>query len=162
MIPRPPIAPLTGKGRGFFRRRRERRAGARGAFAGAGPCAPVIAEVLSSAETFDAHSVMSIDPSAKQIRRMIARALDEANVTPGEIDYINTHGTATEQNDEIEARTIEAVFRNAAIDKCNKVPYRPYHRRGGRHRDRDNGAQHCAENHPRLQNLEEPVRPLNS
>jgi 3-oxoacyl-[acyl-carrier-protein] synthase II len=72
--------------------------------------APVIAEVLSHAESFDAHSMMSIEASARQIRRMITHALKKAEVTAEEIDYINTHGTGTEQNDEIEALTIESVF----------------------------------------------------
>ncbi len=82
--------------------------------------APIIAEVLSHAETFDAHSIMSIDASAKQIRRMILLALEKANVLPREIDYINAHGTSTEQNDEIEANTIESIFGTRPLINATK------------------------------------------
>jgi 3-oxoacyl-[acyl-carrier-protein] synthase II len=82
--------------------------------------APIVAEILSYAETFDAHSIMSIDSSARQIRRMITRALDEAQCTPAAIDYINTHGTSTEQNDEIEALTIESVFGSRPLINATK------------------------------------------
>ena len=123
--------------------------------------APVIAEVLSSAETFDAHSVMSIDPSAKQIRRMIARALDEANVTPGEIDYINTHGTATEQNDEIEARTIEAVFGTRPLINATKSLTGHTIGAAGAIETAITALSIARKTTHACKNLEEPVRPLN-
>src|SRR5262249_19710832 len=38
------------------------------------------------------------------------RALTDAGIAPGDVDYINAHGTATEQNDEVEAEAIRQVF----------------------------------------------------
>ena len=123
--------------------------------------APVIAEVLSSAETFDAHSVMSIDASAKQIRRMMIRALGEANVTPGEIDYINAHGTGTEQNDEIEAMTIESVFGAQPLINATKSLTGHTFGAAGAIETAVTALSIARKTTHACKNLEEPVRPLN-
>jgi 3-oxoacyl-[acyl-carrier-protein] synthase II len=123
--------------------------------------APVIAEVLSSAETFDAHSVMSIDPSAKQIRRMINRALEDAGVSPGEIDYINTHGTGTEQNDEIEAMTIESVFGTRPLINATKSLTGHTIGASGAIETAVTALSIARKTTHACKNLEEPVRPLN-
>jgi 3-oxoacyl-[acyl-carrier-protein] synthase II len=69
-----------------------------------------IAEIVGFAETFDAHSIMALAPGGEQIERMIRLALAEAGVGPEEVDYINAHGTGTQNNDAIEAEVIERVF----------------------------------------------------
>jgi 3-oxoacyl-[acyl-carrier-protein] synthase II len=69
-----------------------------------------IAEVVGFAETFDAHSMMSLAPGGEQIERMIRAALAEAGVDPADVDYINAHGTGTENNDKTEAEVIQRVF----------------------------------------------------
>lgn len=69
-----------------------------------------IAEVIGFAETFDAHSIMALAPDGGQIERMIRTALADAGVKPQEVDYINAHGTGTQNNDAIEAEVIERVF----------------------------------------------------
>jgi 3-oxoacyl-[acyl-carrier-protein] synthase II len=72
--------------------------------------APIMAEVVGFAETFDAHSMMSLAPGGKQIERMIRATLSDASLPPGDVDYINAHGTGTRNNDEIEAGVIDRVF----------------------------------------------------
>lgn len=72
--------------------------------------APIMAEVIGFAESFDAHSMMSLSPGGVQIERMIRAALAEAGVSPDAVDYVNAHGTGTRNNDEIEAAVIERVF----------------------------------------------------
>ena len=72
--------------------------------------APIIAEVSGYAETFDAYSMMNIAPDGVEIERMIRLALEDAQLTPNEIDYVNAHGTGTQLNDMTEAMVIERVF----------------------------------------------------
>ncbi|MEW6331536.1 MAG: beta-ketoacyl-[acyl-carrier-protein] synthase family protein [Pseudomonadota bacterium] len=72
--------------------------------------APIMAEVTGFAETFDAHSMMSLAPGGQQIERVLRTALADADLAPGSIDYINAHGTGTRNNDEVEAGVIERVF----------------------------------------------------
>lgn len=69
-----------------------------------------IAEVIGFAETFDAHSMMSLAPGGEQIERMIRAALASADLTPHDVDYVNAHGTGTRNNDQTESEVIERVF----------------------------------------------------
>lgn len=72
--------------------------------------ATIMAEVIGFAETFDAHSIMSLAPGGTQIERMIRAALADANLSPQDVDYVNAHGTGTKNNDETEAQVIDRVF----------------------------------------------------
>lgn len=69
-----------------------------------------LAEILGFAETFDAHSVMAMEPDGAQIERMHRAVLEDAGVKASSIDYINAHGTGTKTNDHIEAAAIEKTF----------------------------------------------------
>ncbi len=72
--------------------------------------ATIMAEVIGFAETFDAHSMMSLAPGGEQIERMLRAALADAGVGAHDVDYINAHGTGTKNNDETEAEIIDRVF----------------------------------------------------
>ena len=72
--------------------------------------ATIVAEVIGFAETFDAHSMMSLAPGGEQIERMLHAALADAGVGVPDVDYINAHGTGTKNNDETEAAIIDRVF----------------------------------------------------
>ena len=69
-----------------------------------------IAEIAAFAESFDAYSMMALDPEAGSIKEMIRSALTEAGLASDQIDYINAHATGTQVNDEIEARVIDDLF----------------------------------------------------
>ena len=56
--------------------------------------APILAEIVGYGETFDAHSIMTLEPNGTQIERMIRAALSEAGMKASEIDYVNAHGTS--------------------------------------------------------------------
>jgi 3-oxoacyl-[acyl-carrier-protein] synthase II len=79
-----------------------------------------LAEICSFAETFDAYSMMSPDPSGKHIELMLRAALTQAGITALDIDYINAHGTGTVVNDDIEARTIERIFGDKPLVNSTK------------------------------------------
>jgi len=72
--------------------------------------AAIMAELTGFAETFDAHSMMSLAPGGEQIERMLRAALADAGVGAHDVDYINAHGTGTKNNDETEAEIIDRVF----------------------------------------------------
>jgi 3-oxoacyl-[acyl-carrier-protein] synthase II len=79
-----------------------------------------IAEISSFAETFDAYNMMSPDPSGYHAERMLRTAISNAGLVSHDIDYVNTHGTGTLVNDEIEATTIERIFGDKPIVNSTK------------------------------------------
>src|SRR3989442_5640061 len=60
--------------------------------------------------TSDAFHVTSPHPDGEGMARAMRAALQQAGVTPASVGYANAHGTATPQNDRIEARAIREVF----------------------------------------------------
>jgi len=60
--------------------------------------------------TSDAYHFAAPDPDATDVIRAMQNALDDAGKTPGEIDYLNLHGTATVLNDAMESKAVNAVF----------------------------------------------------
>ncbi|PPK74058.1 3-oxoacyl-[acyl-carrier-protein] synthase-1 [Methylobacter tundripaludum] len=60
--------------------------------------------------TSDAYHFAAPDPEATDVIRAMQNALDDAGKTPGEIDYLNLHGTATVLNDAMESKAVNAVF----------------------------------------------------
>jgi 3-oxoacyl-[acyl-carrier-protein] synthase II len=68
------------------------------------------AEIVGYAENFDGYSIMSMAPSGTRIADMVAAAVQDAGCSPGDIDYVNAHGTGTTVNDEIESSVIDRLF----------------------------------------------------
>jgi len=84
--------------------------------------APILAEIAGFAETFDAHSVMSIEPDGVQIERMINMALADAGLSVSDVGYVNAHGTGTQTNDEVESDIIARVFgRDVCINSTKSL-----------------------------------------
>lgn len=50
------------------------------------------------------------DPSGEDAAGAMGDALDHAGIAPGEVNYINAHGTATQANDVCESKAINMVF----------------------------------------------------
>lgn len=69
-----------------------------------------IAEILGSGLSFDAFNMMRPDPQGEAIERMLRDMLAAAEVAAQDVDYINAHGTGTENNDACEAAVIERLF----------------------------------------------------
>jgi 3-oxoacyl-[acyl-carrier-protein] synthase II len=78
------------------------------------------AEIVGYAENFDGYSIMSIDPSGTRITEMVAAAVQDAGCVPGDVDYVNAHGTGTAVNDEIESSVIERLFGTTPLVTATK------------------------------------------
>ena len=66
--------------------------------------------LLGYGESSDAHHMSSPHPEGYGARLAIQDALARAALTPDAIDYINLHGTASQKNDEVEARLVADLF----------------------------------------------------
>ncbi|MCZ6672601.1 MAG: beta-ketoacyl-[acyl-carrier-protein] synthase family protein [Verrucomicrobia bacterium] len=73
--------------------------------------ASIRGEILGYGESSDATHLTS--PSVEGQAKAMRLALNEANVQPEEISFINAHGTATKSNDACESQSIRAVFGDA-------------------------------------------------
>jgi 3-oxoacyl-[acyl-carrier-protein] synthase II len=67
-------------------------------------------EIMGYGTTCDAYHITAPDPSAEQAARAMTLALEEREIAPEEVDYINAHGTSTPLNDKIETLAIKRVF----------------------------------------------------
>ena len=74
--------------------------------------ARIYAEIAGMGMTSDAGSLT--DPSAEGAARAIRQALNEAEIAPGDLHYINAHGTGTGQNDVAETKAIHLALGEAA------------------------------------------------
>ncbi|AZM64611.1 3-oxoacyl-ACP synthase [Streptomyces sp. WAC 01420] len=72
--------------------------------------APVRARFAGYGASADAHHITTPEPEGRSVRRAIRSALAQAGVGPEEVRHVNAHGTSTQVNDVIEARTLRAVF----------------------------------------------------
>ncbi len=66
--------------------------------------------LLGYGESSDAHHMSSPHPQGLGARLAIEAALGSAELAPEAVDYINLHGTASQKNDEVEARVIAELF----------------------------------------------------
>jgi len=74
--------------------------------------ATIYGEILSYATSCDAYHETGPDPRASGAVQVMLKAMENAGVTPDQIDYVNAHGTGTEANDQIETLAMKKVFPN--------------------------------------------------
>jgi 3-oxoacyl-[acyl-carrier-protein] synthase II len=72
--------------------------------------ARIYATLAGHGMTTDAYHVTSPHPEGEGMVRAMEAALERGRITPAAVGYANAHGTATPQNDRIEARAILEVF----------------------------------------------------
>ncbi len=72
----------------------------------------IYAEVLGSGNSNDAFHPSSTSPEGDGPYLSMQRALESAGLKPGDIEFINAHGTATENNDETESIAMLRLFQN--------------------------------------------------
>lgn len=67
-------------------------------------------QLLGSGASSDAYHMSSPDPQGVGAQQAMRAALADAQLEAAQIDYLNLHGTATEHNDRMESRAVDAVF----------------------------------------------------
>lgn len=76
--------------------------------------AAILAEIVGFGLTGDAYHITSPVPGGVGAANAMRQALATAGLDPGEVDYINAHGTSTVYNDKTESDAILSVFGPAA------------------------------------------------
>jgi 3-oxoacyl-[acyl-carrier-protein] synthase II len=72
--------------------------------------AHIYAELAGGGMSADAWHITAPHPEGAGAQLVMRNALEDANMTPEDIDYINVHGTSTPLGDESEIRAVQAVF----------------------------------------------------
>lgn len=80
--------------------------------------ASILGVVAGCGELTDSFHRTRSSPDGKPIIGCVRKTLADAGLEPGQIDYINAHGTATPENDKMEFLGISAVFGDEAL----KIP----------------------------------------
>ena len=76
--------------------------------------AKIYAEVVGFGTTSDAYHITSPAPDGEGAARAMRRAMEDANIKPEEINYINAHGTSTHLNDLTETLAVKKALGEAA------------------------------------------------
>ena len=77
--------------------------------------AKIIAEVVGYGTTCDANHITAPLPDGSQGARAMKKAMEDAQIKPSDIDYINAHGTSTPLNDSSETVAIKVAFNEHAM-----------------------------------------------
>lgn len=93
---------LIGEGAAILQLEREADARARGA--------TILARYLGSGSSIDAWNVTAPHPEGRGAVLAMRRALRDAGLAPGDVDYVNAHGTGTPVGDIAESKAIHEVL----------------------------------------------------
>ena len=93
---------VLGEGAGILLLEEEEHARRRGA--------RILAEVVGYAANANAHHLTQPPEDGVQAARCIREALRDADLEPGQVSYVNAHGTSTPLNDVHETRALKAAF----------------------------------------------------
>lgn len=80
--------------------------------------APVLAELAGAGASSDAGHMTAPHPEGEGAARALAAALADAGIAPGDVAFVNAHGTGTPLNDAAEWRALSRVFG----ERAGRVP----------------------------------------
>ena len=72
--------------------------------------ASIYAEIAGYGVTCDAHHRVRLEENGVEPARAMTLAMQDALVSPEEVDYVNLHGTSTQLNDRIETKAVKLAF----------------------------------------------------
>ena len=101
---------VMGEGAGMLVLERLSHAVARGA--------RIYAQLCAGRMHAEAHHVTGLDADCDALTHLIGETLDQAQLAPHDVHYINAHGTGTQQNDLAEARAIRRALGRSADGTC--------------------------------------------
>jgi 3-oxoacyl-[acyl-carrier-protein] synthase II len=79
--------------------------------------AEIYAEMVGYGASGDGYHITAPQPDGVGACAAIQRALDDAEINPTDVDYINAHGTSTVLGDIAEVRAVKKIFGDHATDK---------------------------------------------
>lgn len=80
--------------------------------------AEILAKIRSVACYFDGFKIAKIDPEGEGLEKAIVKALDEAGVATGDIDYISSCANSSLEMDKTEVKVLQKIFGNS----LSKIP----------------------------------------
>ena len=78
--------------------------------------ANIYAEIIGYGVTCDAYHRVRLEANGTEPARAMSLALNDAGISPEDVDYINLHGTSTQLNDRIETHAAKTAFGEAAYN----------------------------------------------
>ncbi|MFI6736340.1 beta-ketoacyl-[acyl-carrier-protein] synthase family protein [Nonomuraea sp. NPDC050451] len=72
--------------------------------------ARILAEIAGFASRCNAYHMTGLRPDGREMAAAIGSALDEARLDPGDVDYVNAHGSGTRQNDRHETAAVKLAL----------------------------------------------------
>ncbi|MFA6221651.1 MAG: beta-ketoacyl-ACP synthase II [Desulfomonilaceae bacterium] len=76
----------------------------------------ILGEIAGYGATSDAYHIVMPDPEGAGAYEAMRLALEDAGISPEQVQYINAHGTSTELNDKTETVAIKRLFGDSAYD----------------------------------------------
>jgi len=76
--------------------------------------ATILAEVAGYGSTCEAYHRVRLQECGEEPARAIQMAMEEAGITPANVNYVNLHGTSTQLNDRIETQALKLALGEVA------------------------------------------------